>query len=70
MNLRNQQKFGMINELKIRPASVENKNEQKVSVIPEMGQNWGMWITVVAFVAVILLVNLIRTRSRNNARQV
>ena len=38
MNLRNQQKFGMINELKIRPASVENKNEQKVSVIPEMGQ--------------------------------
>ena len=37
-NLRNQQKFGMINELKIRPASVENKNEQKVSVIPEMGQ--------------------------------
>jgi len=38
INLRNQQKFGMINELKIRPASVENKNEQKVSVIPEMGQ--------------------------------
>ena len=38
MNLRNQQKFGMINVLKIRPASVENKNEQKVSVIPEMGQ--------------------------------
>ncbi len=38
MNLRNQQKFGMINELKIRPASVENKKEQKVSVIPEMGQ--------------------------------
>lgn len=37
-NLRNQQKFGMINELKIRPASVENKNEQKVSVIPEMRQ--------------------------------
>lgn len=26
-------------------------------------QNWGMWITVVAFVAVILLVHLIRTRS-------
>lgn len=26
-------------------------------------QNWAMWITVVAFVAVILLVNLIRTRS-------
>lgn len=38
MNLRNQQKFGMINELKNRPASVENKKEQKVSVIPEMGQ--------------------------------
>ena len=26
-------------------------------------QNWGMWITVVAFILVILLVNLIRTRS-------
>ena len=26
-------------------------------------QNWGMWITVIAFIAVILLVNLIRTRS-------
>ena len=42
INLRNQQKFGMINELKIRPASVENKNEQKVSVIPEMGQRFGI----------------------------
>lgn len=28
-----------------------------------LAQNWGMWITVVAFVAVILLVRLIRTRS-------
>ena len=26
-------------------------------------QNWGMWITVIAFIAVTLLVNLIRTRS-------
>ena len=26
-------------------------------------RNWGMWITVVAFILVILLVNLIRTRS-------
>ena len=26
-------------------------------------QDWGMWITVVAFILVILLVNLIRTRS-------
>jgi hypothetical protein len=26
-------------------------------------QNWAMWITLVAFVAVLLLVNLIRTRS-------
>ena len=26
-------------------------------------QNWAMWITLVAFVAVILIVNLIRTRS-------
>ena len=30
-------------------------------------QNWGMWITVVAFVAVILLVHLIRTRSFDHA---
>ncbi|MDO4677969.1 MAG: hypothetical protein Q4B00_04990 [Eubacteriales bacterium] len=26
-------------------------------------QNWGMWITIVAFIATILIVNLIRTRS-------
>ena len=26
-------------------------------------QNWGMWINIVAFIAVILIVNLIRTRS-------
>ena len=26
-------------------------------------QNWGMWITVIAFIVVVLLVNLIRTRS-------
>ena len=38
INLRNQQKFGMINELKIRLASVENKNEQKVSVVRNRGQ--------------------------------
>ena len=30
-------------------------------------QNWGMWIAVVAFVAVTLLVNLIRTRSFDHA---
>ena len=30
-------------------------------------QNWGMWIAVVAFVAVILLVHLIRTRSFDHA---
>lgn len=30
-------------------------------------QNWGMWITVVAFIAVILLVHLIRTRSFDHA---
>ena len=28
-----------------------------------IAQNWGMWITVIAFIVVILLVNLIRTRS-------
>lgn len=26
-------------------------------------QNWGMWITIIAFIAVILVVNLIRTRA-------
>ena len=30
-------------------------------------QNWGMWIAVVAFVAVILLVHLIRARSFDHA---
>ena len=49
INLRNRQKFGMINELKIRPASVENKNEQKVSVIPEMGQAPFLYIRTVRF---------------------
>ena len=33
-------------------------------------QNWGMWIAVVAFVAVILLVHLIRTRSFDYAWRV
>lgn len=33
-------------------------------------QNWGMWITVVAFIVVILLVNLIRTRSFDYAWRV
>ena len=39
----------MINELKIRPASVEKKNEQKVSVIPEMGQAPFLYIRTVRF---------------------
>ena len=30
-------------------------------------QNWGMWITVVAFILVTLLVNLLRTRSFDHA---
>ncbi len=30
-------------------------------------QNWAMWITVVAFVVVVLLVNLLRTRSFDHA---
>ena len=33
-------------------------------------QNWGMWITIVAFIVVILLVNLIRTRSFDYAWRV
>ena len=32
-------------------------------LIDGLMQNWGMWMTVVAFIAVILIVNLIRTRS-------
>ena len=30
-------------------------------------QNWAMWITVIAFVVVVLLVNLLRTRSFDHA---
>lgn len=37
---------------------------EKVKILVDgMMQNWGMWMTVVAFIAVILIVNLIRTRS-------
>ncbi|MDO5134850.1 MAG: hypothetical protein Q4D55_02250 [Eubacteriales bacterium] len=35
-----------------------------------LAQNWGMWITVIAFVLVILLVRLIRTRSFDYAWRV
>ena len=37
---------------------------EKVKIMADgLIQNWAMWLTVIAFVVVILLVNLIRTRS-------
>lgn len=45
-------------------ANTEVDVVQKLQLMADgLVQNWGMWITVVAFVLVVLLVNLIRTRS-------
>lgn len=44
--------------------STEIEITDKIQIMADgLVQNWGMWITVVAFVATILLVRLIRTRS-------
>ena len=41
---------------------------EKLQVLADgMIQDWGMWITVVAFIAVIVIVHFIRTRSVNYA---
>lgn len=53
--------------LRIQSKVLQNPDTEiidKMTVLADgLVQNWEMWITVTAFVAVILLVNLIRTRS-------
>ena len=59
--------YYFIRFLKVQHKLLENPDvlmADKLKLLADgVVQNWGMWITVVAFVAVILLVNLIRTRS-------
>ena len=59
--------YYFIRFLKVQHKLLENPDvlmTDKLKLLADgVVQNWGMWITVVAFVAVILLVNLIRTRS-------
>ena len=44
--------------------SADVEAAQKLKLIADgLVQNWGMWITVIAFVIVVLIVNLLRTRA-------
>lgn len=44
--------------------SADVEAAQKLKLIADgLVQNWGMWITVIAFVVVVLIVNLLRTRA-------
>lgn len=59
--------YYFIRFLRVQKAMLENADvlmTDKLKLLADgIAQNWGMWITVIAFVIVILLVNLIRTRS-------
>lgn len=59
--------YYFIRFLRVQKAMLENTDvltTDKLKLLADgIAQNWGMWITVIAFVVVILLVNLIRTRS-------
>ena len=59
--------YYFIRFLRVQKAMLENADvltTDKLKLLADgIAQNWGMWITVIAFVVVILLVNLIRTRS-------
>ena len=59
--------YYFIRFLKVQKAMLENADvlmTDKLKLLADgIAQNWGMWITVIAFIVVILLVNLIRTRS-------
>lgn len=47
-----------------RHSAIRNRNcREAETAFGRTGQNWAMWITVIAFVVVVLLVNLLRTRS-------
>ena len=59
--------YYFIRFLKVQKAMLENADvlmTDKLKLLADgIAQNWGMWITVIAFVVVVLLVNLLRTRS-------
>ena len=59
--------YSFIRFLRVQSAILSNPDldmTDKLQIMADgLVQNWGMWITVIAFIAVILLVNLIRTRS-------
>ncbi|MDC7289795.1 hypothetical protein NXH76_18550 [Blautia schinkii] len=59
--------FYFIRFLRAQSKTLQNPDVELTEKLKLMAdglvQNWGMWITVVAFILVILLVNLIRTRS-------
>lgn len=59
--------YYFIRFLRVQSAILSNPDldmTDKLQIMADgLVQNWGMWIAVVAFVAVTLLVNLIRTRS-------
>ena len=63
--------YYFIRFLKVQKAMLENADvlmTDKLKLLADgIAQNWGMWITVIAFIVVILLVNLIRTRSFDHA---
>lgn len=63
--------YYFIRFLKSQSAALANPELEMTDKLQIMAdglvQNWGMWIAVVAFVAVILLVHLIRTRSFDHA---
>lgn len=59
--------YYFIRFLRGQSAALQNEDTEMLDKMKLLAdgvmQNWAMWITVLAFVAVILLVNLIRTRS-------
>ena len=63
--------YYFIRFLRVQSAILSNPDldmTDKLQIMADgLVQNWGMWIAVVAFVAVTLLVNLIRTRSFDHA---
>ena len=59
--------YYLIRYISAQASALSNPDIEMVEKLKMMSDgiivNWGMWITVIAFVLVILLVNLIRTRS-------
>ena len=66
--------YYFIRYINIHSSELSNADIEPVAKLQMMTDgivlNWGMWITVVAFVLVILLVNLIRTRAFDYAWRV